>query len=115
MIVINENEDRTFAWLSYITIFGWIIAFFLYLNNGRNNSLVRFHLRQSLGITLTGMVASFISPVIKWFPLSGFVLGLIGIAILILWLIGLMSAISGEKKPVPFIGTWYEKILSFVE
>lgn len=115
MRVINENEDRTLAWLSYITIFGWIIAFLLYTNDGRSNSLVRFHLRQSLGITLTGMVVSFITPLIMWFPLSRLILGLIGLLIVILWLIGLISAVSGEKKPLPFIGEWYDKILSFVE
>lgn len=115
MRIIEQEEDNTLAWLSYITLIGWVVAMVLFINNDRNNSLVRFHLRQSLGITLTGMAVSFVSPFISWMPFSRFVFGLAGLAVFILWLMGLISAISREKKPVPFLGEWYGKWLSFIE
>ena len=114
-IIDEHNEDRTLAWVSYLTLIGWVVSIVLFINNDRNNLLVRFHLRQSLGINLTGMAISFISPVILWLPFSKMILGLAGIALVVLWLLGFLSALSGEKKTVPFLGEWYDKILSFIE
>jgi uncharacterized membrane protein len=34
---------------------------------------------------------------------------LVGICLLVLWIMGLISAIKGEMKPVPLMGPLYQK------
>ncbi len=89
-------NGKTIAIVSYITIIGWVIA--LLLNNNEKNSFASFHIRQSLGINLLAMVLSFI-PVIGW---------ILGIAVFIFWVIGLIAAISERSVPVPVIGELFQ-------
>ncbi len=48
------NDDKTVAIISYITLFGWIIATVLHNNN--KTELGAFHIRQTLGLYLTGII-----------------------------------------------------------
>ena len=89
-------NGKTIAIVSYITIIGWVIA--LILNNNEKNSFASFHIRQSLGINLLGMVLTFIS-VIGW---------ILGIAVFIFWVIGLIAAITERTVPVPVIGELFQ-------
>ncbi len=89
-------NGKTIAIVSYITIIGWVIA--LILNNNEKNSFASFHIRQSLGINLLGMVLTFI-PVIGW---------ILGIAVFIFWVIGLIAAITERTVPVPVIGELFQ-------
>ncbi|PQB07207.1 hypothetical protein BST83_08630 [Polaribacter filamentus] len=52
------NEGKTAAIISYITIFGTIIAFFM--NNSKKNSFTSFHIRQMIGIFLLSMINKYI-------------------------------------------------------
>ena len=89
-------NGKTIAIVSYITIIGWVIA--LILNNNEKNSFASFHIRQSLGINLLGMALTFI-PVIGW---------ILGIAVFIFWVIGLIAAITERTVPVPVIGGLFQ-------
>ena len=55
------TEDKTVAIISYITIIGFIAAIFLHQNN--KTQLGAFHLRQVLGIVLTGVAGGMIGVV----------------------------------------------------
>lgn len=94
----NSTEDKTVAIVSYITFIGWIIA--LILNSNQKTDLGAFHLRQALGLFITGMI-------LWWIPVVGWVLNIV---VFIFWLIGLINAIQGEKKPVPLVGDLYQDI-----
>ena len=92
------SEDKTVAIVSYITLLGWIIAIILHNNN--RTEFGAFHLRQSLGLILTGTILWFI-PIIGW---------ILNIIVFVFWIIGLVNAIQGEKKPVPIVGEFYQNI-----
>ncbi|MBC8490770.1 MAG: hypothetical protein H8D45_32535 [Bacteroidetes bacterium] len=92
------SEDKTVAIVSYITLLGWIIAIILHNNN--RTEFGAFHLRQSLGLILTGIILWFI-PIIGW---------ILNIIVFVFWIIGLVNAIQGEKKPVPIVGEFYQNI-----
>lgn len=94
----TTTEDKTVAILSYITIFGWIIALVLHSNN--KTELGAFHLRQVLGLYLTGII-------LWWIPVIGWILNIV---VFVFWLIGLINAINGEEKPVPLVGDFYQDI-----
>lgn len=96
------EDGKTIAIIAYITVIGLVIA--LVMNQEKKNSFARFHIRQSLGIMLTGLVTS----VLSWIPILGWILApLIFIFLFILWIMGLMNAVSGREKTVPLLGDKY--------
>jgi uncharacterized membrane protein len=83
--------------LAHITIIGWVIS--LILNQGENREeFSSFYLRQVLGISLLGLVLS-------WIPgLNVFA----GILVLILWIVSLVQTLSDEKWVIPVIGEYFQ-------
>ena len=91
------KEAKTNAIISYITIVGWVVA--LILNNQKKHEFTSYHIRQTLLLYIIWLVFSFI-PIIGW---------LLNIGVLILWILGLISAINGEKKSIPIVGELAQK------
>lgn len=104
-------EDRTAAILTYITIIGFIIA--IVMHNGKKTALGAFHLRQGLGLFLTGIVIWIPCMIIGFIPVLNLSLVVLWPAILIglfvLWIMGLIAAINGQQKPMPVLGEHYQK------
>lgn len=107
-------DQKTIAWASYITIIGWIIALITYNNAVDKSSLARFHIRQSLGLMLTMAVISCISFFIAVALGLGLGFNILGVAVFILWVIGLVNAVNGQEKPVPVLGDFYQRTLTFI-
>ena len=92
------SDGKNVAIIAHIWWIGWIIA--LIMNNGeKKTELGSFYIRQMLGLLLF----SFLS----WIPIPYFPF-IIGVAGLILWIMSLIGALSGEKKPVPIIGEQFQ-------
>ncbi len=98
------TQDRTVAILSYVTIIGFIAAIFLHQN--RKTQLGAFHLRQVLGLVLTGVAGGVcaVVPILGWIVWFVVVIGLF-----VLWLLGLISALRGDTRPVPLLGEHYQR------
>lgn len=107
-----DKKNSNLAWISYLTIIGWIIALILYLDSPRDNSLVKYHLRQSLGIMLVFFVVSIICliPILGWF-FGRFLMA----AASLLWLFGFIYALTKHEKPIPFIGRLFDEKLGFIK
>ena len=99
----NTKVAKFVAVISYFTLIGWVVAMIIYDKN--HSSLASFHLRQSIGLIITGAFLSFI-------PLVGWVLD---IGVILAWGIGLYSAIKGQEYKVPVLGDFYQKHLDFIE
>jgi uncharacterized membrane protein len=97
-------EDRTVAIVSYLTIIGFIAAIVIHMNN--KTRVGTFHLRQTLGLVVTGVAAGVCSvvPILGWIVWIVVTLGLV-----VLWLLGLLSALRGDMRPVPILGEHYQK------
>ncbi|HLV42419.1 MAG TPA: hypothetical protein VKY37_09080 [Brumimicrobium sp.] len=103
------QEGKTIAIISYITIFGILIAFIM--NNEKKNSFAAYHIRQSLGLGLTGLALS----VINVIPILGWLVSILGsIFLIVLWVMGLISALNEQEKPVPILGEKYQEWLKGV-
>lgn len=103
------SEGKTIAIIAYITIIGLIIAFIM--NNDKKNSFASFHIRQVLGMALTGLALS----VLNVIPILGWLISIFGtILVIILWIMGLISALNGEEKPVPLLGEKYQEWLGSI-
>lgn len=96
------NEGKTAAIISYITIFGTIVAFIM--NNSKKNSFTSFHIRQMLGIFLLSMVNKYLI-----FDFLGKTIGgVVFLGIIVLWFIGFVGAIQGNEKKIPLIGDQFQ-------
>ena len=98
-------NGKNIALISYIPLIGWIIAFVLYLENNARDSIARFHLRQTLGLLISYIGGTMILAFFK----IGFLFFPFEIASAVLWIIGLLSALKGHEKPVPFIGIYFQE------
>ena len=99
-------EGKNIAVIAYITIIGLIIAFVM--NNEKKEPFASHHIKQSLGLALTGLALGIIGIV----PIIGWLINIVGIFVLIyMWIVGLMNAINGKESNVPFLGKKYNEWL----
>ena len=99
-----STEDKTVAILCYVTILGFIAAIFIH--QSRKTQLGAFHLRQVLGMVVTGVVGGVCAVV----PILGWIVWfLVVIGLFVLWLLGLISAVRGDTRPVPVLGEHYQR------
>ena len=102
------SEDKTVAILSYITLIGFIAA--IVINMNKKTQLGAFHLRQTLGLFLTAIALGFCQIPVLIIPILGFLCVLaVWTCFFVFLVMGLISAIKGEMKPVPFLGPLYQK------
>jgi uncharacterized membrane protein len=115
--VVPPVEDKTVAIVAYLTFVGFIVA--LILNNGpKKNALGQFHLRQALGLLIIHLVGM-IFFVILAFMLPG-ILGRVlalgsnvfTLGMLVLFILALVDAINGRRKPVPVVGELIQQKLA---
>lgn len=51
-------DNKTLSIVSYITVFGWLVSFIL--GKEKPNSLLKYHLKQSLGLVIFSIALSII-------------------------------------------------------
>lgn len=104
----NIKEGKTAAIISYILIFGPLIA--ISMNSENKNSYASFHIRQGLGITLTfillGLTISHFESIMIAAPMWVF--------ISVLSVYGIFTAARGETNPLPLLGSFFQKWLKFL-
>lgn len=107
---VSESEGKTAGIISYFTIIGWLIAYFA-MHKDKKTEIGSYQLRQTLLLNIVGIIAGWgIQFLIGILIVSTGIFSLVylsyivQIGLLILWIIGLIGAINGEKKPIPLIG-----------
>ena len=104
----NETieQGKNIAVISYLTIFGTIIAYFL--NVDKKNEFVSFHIRQALGLWLTFFILGYVVGAFdSWLITYGF-----WIFFGVLFIYGFINALAGKIQEVPLIGAFFQKIFS---
>ena len=99
----SVQEGKTMAIISYMTVIGTLIAFIM--NQNKHNYFASFHIRQTIGIFTLYLLVNFI----QRFTNFGWLDMILGIGVFILWIIGLIGAIQGEEKLVPFLGEQFQE------
>lgn len=104
----NDVESgKTTAIIAYITLIGLIIAFVM--NNDKKNEFAKFHIRQMLGIFLTGVVIGFVNII----PILGQIVFLVGMLfVFVMWIIGFIAAINGKTTTAPVLGEKFQEWFS---
>ena len=105
-------DNKTLSFVSYITLIGWLIAYF----SGKDtaNSLLKYHLKQALGLFILSLVFNVaISIVVMIVPALAF-LSYIGLALLVLMIFGIINASNEVEKPLPVVGKLFEDKFEFL-
>lgn len=114
----TTDNGKNVGIISYITIIGWLIAYFG-MHQSNKTELGSYQLRQTLLLHIVSFAVSWILGMIfaaiffssvstggfagGWFSIVG-LNWIIRIVFIILWIIGFIGAVNGEKKPIPLIG-----------
>ena len=112
------GDDKTIAMLAYLTplLCGVGIIIAILMHNKNKTQLGAYHLRQSLGLLIVGIAVAIVFTIIgtiaRFIPGIGGLLGMgvslvnvvVGVGLFALWVIGLLSALKCEQKPVPVLG-----------
>ena len=98
----NNIQGKDIAIICYLTIIGFLVAFVL--NSDKKHAFASFHIKQMLGLILTGLALSLIGII----PILGWIVSIIGTLVLVfMWVMGLINAINGQQKVVPILGEKY--------
>jgi uncharacterized membrane protein len=99
---------RNNAIITYFTIIGVIIAYYLNNEDDKKSAFASFHIRQALGLWLTFFALGYIiGSFDSWLVTSSFYL-----FFAVLFIYGLGSAIAKKAQPVPLVGAFYQKIFA---
>ncbi|GGC93372.1 membrane protein [Flavobacterium lutivivi] len=98
------KEGKTAAIISYILIVGPLIS--LSMNSENKNKYAAFHIRQGLGLTLSFII---LGVSISYFE-NIYIAASMWIFISVLAVYGIFSAASGSTKPLPLLGSIFQKV-----
>ena len=100
-----SEQGKTRAIIAHITLIGWIIA--LVQNNSETkDEFASFYIRQMLGLICISIGLAIVGAIIGMIiPILGQLLPLGAIAF---WVMSLISATQGEKKPLPVVGDMFQ-------
>ena len=96
------SDEKNTAVISYITIFGLIIA--LVMNNSKKSAFVSYHIRNMIGLSLALIAFTLLH---TWGIPSLLIEGL-QLVVVILWVIGVVGALKGEKLEIPVVGKFFQ-------
>lgn len=108
---MDENNGKTIATIAYITVIGFLIAFVM--NSTTKSRFATYHLRQAFGIVMMTIVAS----ILRKIAVFGFALAgkLLFIAAFVFLIMGILSALKEEEKPLPVFGPYFQEWFSFIK
>jgi hypothetical protein len=118
--LVNTDNGKTVGIVSYLTIIGWLIAYFG-MHQSNKTSFGSYQLRQTLLLHIVSLaiwiVLSFV--ISAMFFSAGtygiwylFVLieWVVRIGLFVLWLLGFIGAVNAQEKPIPVIGPMAQKM-----
>lgn len=102
------EEGKNAAITSYILIVGVFIA--MSMNAENKNPFASFHIRQSLGLSITliglGLIVSNFNSLMIFYSMWIF--------LAVLWTYGFLGAVKGESTPIPLLGNYFQKWFKFL-
>ena len=102
------DEGKAFAVLSYALSFIGL-PFFLIPLITRNNGFALYHAKQCLLLWIAGAAVGVVATLLSVICI-GVILGpILGVALLVLNVMGLINASGGKATPVPLIGSYAEQ------
>ncbi len=79
-----------------------ILVLIPFLTDAKNDPFVKFHIKQGLVLLIVSVIAGAIS----WIPFIGLA---IGIAVFVIFIIGIVNVVNNKQEPLPIIGQYADK------
>ena len=101
---MDEKKEKNTG----MAIVAYILFFVPLLTDAKKDTFVRYHVRQGFLVFLCGVVVWALSTILTWrfYALTN----LLGLAVLVLAIVGIVNAANGQEKPLPLIGQLADKI-----
>lgn len=95
-------DPKTAAIVCYITWIGLVLAVVM---ADRNDPFFKFHLNNSLILVICGFATGIVGAVLCLIPVIGWLIFIAAeVFLLVCLVLGIISAVNGECKPLPLIG-----------
>ncbi len=108
-----REPHRYAAFVAYLLpVVGWLIVYIFF----RDDEFAVFHTKQAIALTIMLVAAPLIwlvaSWIMLWIPMAGPLIAassftlvmLVLIAVIVLWVIGLVYALQGKQQALPIVG-----------
>ena len=116
----GTDNGKTAGIISYFTIIGWLIAYFAFHQNNKT-SLGSYQLRQTLlfhivyvvirwGLRIFLGVIWLSTGLFSWY----YLIKIVDLAFFVIWIIGFIGAVQGEKREIPLLGDKAQNIFSTI-
>ena len=99
----SPDNPKTAGVVCYITLIGWLIAYFALYKKG-SSYFAAFHLRQTLLLHIIAFIMNILAFLSLWHLFPEIVVWILSGILFILWVVGLFNAASEKTKPLPVIG-----------
>ncbi|PST82035.1 import component protein [Pedobacter yulinensis] len=108
-------KNKTLAILAYVTIIGWIISYLEFKKRTDKDTLVSYHLEQSLGLIILSLVLGIASSIlVSLVPPAYIVSIVVSLGTFVLLLLGIIAANNEARKPLPVVGKMFEGKFDFL-
>lgn len=95
-----ENGNKLLAAISYV----WILCIVTILC-AKDDAFARYHANQGLVLLIANIAVTVAGFVLGFIPIIGAIISwLLGIVLFVFMILGIINAVKGEMKPLPFIG-----------
>ncbi|MFB9844749.1 hypothetical protein [Mucilaginibacter ginsenosidivorans] len=110
--ISTPDDGKTVGIISYLTIVGWLIAYFA-MHNEKKTEQGSYQLRQTLLFYIVSIgffviwrvvIVALLFTSLTMLALAGTIIWIVDIGFFVLWLLGFIGAVNGQKKPIPLIG-----------
>src|SRR5690606_13724959 len=107
----GAQNDNVLAAVATIPVVGLIIYFAM----SDASDFVKFYAKQSIGLLIVWIGISIVSFVIGFIPFLGwiisFFLGLLSLALIIVWLVLLINALQGNRFRLPVLADFTDQLI----
>ena len=104
----TSENSKICAILSYVLV--GIIWYFVD-DTMRSNSFVKFHVKQALVLLIVSVLFMFVSAILIFIPILGWLVIFVGnLALIALWIFGLYHSATDKETELPVIGQFAEKL-----
>ena len=103
----TEQKDKNTG----MAVFAYFIFFLPLLTESKDDSFVKFHVKQGAVFFITILVAGVVGSIISKIPFfGGYLFWVVNLGLIVVWLIGILNALNGKEEPLPIIGKYAEML-----
>lgn len=104
----KDDDARLFAFLGiFLTVLGFILVY----ATRKDDKYAMYYGKQGLVLFISWVFVCIISAIVIWVPIFGQLIAeLLQIAMVLLWITGMIYSLSGKMKPIPLVGEFADKI-----